>query len=57
MGLGARRSGSPNRKAIVNVRQSSPHQVVNKQESLRLQYALCQDRGEIAEDLPAERRW
>jgi len=30
------------RKAIVYVRQSSPHQVVSHQESLRLQYALKQ---------------
>jgi len=31
-----------NRKAIVYVRQSTPHQVVSNQESLRLQYALRQ---------------
>jgi DNA invertase Pin-like site-specific DNA recombinase len=36
-----------NRKAIVYVRQSSPHQVVNNQESLRLQYALCQRAREL----------
>lgn len=30
------------RKAIVYIRQSSPHQVINNQESLRLQYALSQ---------------
>jgi len=29
-----------NRHAIVYVRQSTPHQVVSNQESLRLQYAL-----------------
>jgi DNA invertase Pin-like site-specific DNA recombinase len=31
-----------NRKAVVYIRQSTPHQVVSNQESLRLQYALCQ---------------
>ena len=30
------------RKAVVYVRQSHPHQVLGNQESLRLQYALCQ---------------
>ncbi|WP_206078558.1 recombinase family protein [Poseidonocella sp. HB161398] len=30
------------RRAIVHIRQSTPHQVVSNQESLRLQYALCQ---------------
>jgi DNA invertase Pin-like site-specific DNA recombinase len=30
------------RKAIIYIRQSSPHQVLNNQESLRLQYALQQ---------------
>lgn len=30
------------RKAVVYIRQSPPHQVVSNQESLRLQYALCQ---------------
>ncbi len=30
------------RKAIVYIRQSSPHQVISNQESLRLQYALSQ---------------
>jgi len=30
------------RRAVVYVRQSRPHQVVNNQESLRLQYALRQ---------------
>lgn len=30
------------RKAVVYIRQSTPHQVVTNQESLRLQYALCQ---------------
>ena len=28
------------RKAIIYIRQSSPHQPINNQESLRLQYAL-----------------
>src|SRR5216117_3475560 len=35
------------RKAIIYIRQSTPHQVVNHQESLRLQYAL----GERARQL------
>ena len=30
------------RKAIIYIRQSSPHQMVSNQESLRLQYALRQ---------------
>jgi DNA invertase Pin-like site-specific DNA recombinase len=30
------------RKAIISIRQSSPHQVLTNQESLRLQYALCE---------------
>ncbi len=30
------------RKAIIYVRQSTPHQVLSNQESLRLQYALQQ---------------
>src|ERR1700723_1722700 len=30
------------RKAVVYIRQSTPHQVVSNQESLRLQYALRQ---------------
>jgi hypothetical protein len=30
------------RKAIIYIRQSSPHQVLTNQESLRLQYALRQ---------------
>lgn len=35
------------RKAVISIRQSTPHQVVNHQESLRLQYAL----GERARQL------
>ena len=35
------------RKAVVYVRQSTPHQVVNNQESLRLQYALHQRAREL----------
>ncbi|MEJ6487699.1 recombinase family protein [Nostoc punctiforme UO1] len=31
-----------NRKAIIYIRQSTPHQLVSNQESLRLQYALRQ---------------
>ena len=30
------------RKAVIYIRQSSPHQVLSNQESLRLQYALRQ---------------
>ena len=30
------------RKALIYIRQSSPHQVLTHQESLRLQYALAQ---------------
>ena len=37
------------RKAVVYIRQSTPHQVVSNQESLRLQYALCQRARELAE--------
>ena len=42
------------RKAIIYIRQSSPHQVLSNQESLRLQYALEQralDLGWRAEDI------
>jgi DNA invertase Pin-like site-specific DNA recombinase len=35
------------RKAVVYIRQSTPHQVVSNQESLRLQYALCQRAHEL----------
>ena len=35
------------RKAVVYVRQSTPHQVVSNQESLRLQYALRQRAREL----------
>jgi DNA invertase Pin-like site-specific DNA recombinase len=35
------------RKAVVYVRQSSPQQVINNQESLRLQYALRQRAREL----------
>lgn len=35
------------RKAIVYIRQSTPHQVVSNQESLRLQYALCQRANDL----------
>ncbi len=35
------------RKAVVYIRQSTPHQVVSNQESLRLQYALRQRAGEL----------
>src|ERR1700686_5644598 len=35
------------RKAVVYVRQSSPQQVINNQESLRLQYALRQPAREL----------
>jgi DNA invertase Pin-like site-specific DNA recombinase len=36
-----------NRKAVVYIRQSTPHQVVSNQESPRLQYALCQRAREL----------
>src|ERR1700760_2030078 len=35
------------RKAVVYIRQSSPHQVISNQESLRLQYALRQRAREL----------
>ncbi len=35
------------RKAIIYIRQSSPHQVLTNQESLRLQYALHERAGEL----------
>jgi len=35
------------RKAIIYIRQSSPHQMVSNQESLRLQYALRQKGVEL----------
>ena len=42
------------RKALIDVRQSTPHQVLSNQESLRLQYALHQRALELgwrAEDI------
>ena len=36
-----------NRKAVIYIRQSSPHQVLTNQESLRLQYALQQRACEL----------
>jgi DNA invertase Pin-like site-specific DNA recombinase len=35
------------RKAVIYIRQSSPHQVITNQESLRLQYALRQRASEL----------
>jgi DNA invertase Pin-like site-specific DNA recombinase len=35
------------RKAVIYIRQSSPHQVLANQESLRLQYALRQRACEL----------
>ena len=35
------------RKAVIYIRQSTPHQIVNNQESLRLQYALHQRAGDL----------
>ena len=35
------------RKAIIYIRQSSPHQMISNQESLRLQYALSQRGAEL----------
>ena len=40
------------RKALIYIRQSSPHQVLSNQESLRLQYALKQ-RAESSSGLAA----
>ena len=37
------------RRAVVYVRQSTPHQVLSNQESLRLQYALRQRARDLAE--------
>ena len=35
------------RKAVIYIRQSSPHQAISNQESLRLQYALHQRAREL----------
>lgn len=35
------------RKAMIYIRQSSPHQAISNQESLHLQYALCQRASEL----------
>jgi DNA invertase Pin-like site-specific DNA recombinase len=35
------------RQAVIYIRQSSPHQVLTNQDSLRLQYALCQRAREL----------
>jgi len=48
------------RRAVVYVRQSSPQQVLNNQESLRLQYALRQrarDLGEAARGSARDSTW
>jgi hypothetical protein len=45
------------RKALIYIRQSTPHQVLSNQESLRLQYALQQralDLGWRTEDIGSE---
>ena len=47
MGSELVKSNHLSRKAVVYVRQSTPHQVVNNQESLRLQYALHQRAREL----------
>jgi DNA invertase Pin-like site-specific DNA recombinase len=47
MGSELVQSNHLSRKAVVYVRQSTPHQVVNNQESLRLQYALHQRAREL----------
>jgi DNA invertase Pin-like site-specific DNA recombinase len=39
-----------NRKAIIYVRQSSPHQVLTNQESLKLQYSLKKKALELGWD-------
>ena len=38
------------RKAVIYIRQSTPHQVISNQESLRLQYALRQRAGDLGWD-------
>src|SRR3978361_2181136 len=38
------------RKAVIYIRQSTPHQVITNQESLRLQYALRQRAGDLGWD-------
>ena len=40
------------RRAVIYIRQSSPHQVLTNQESLRLQYALRQQAKQLT--LPGE---
>jgi DNA invertase Pin-like site-specific DNA recombinase len=47
MGSELVKSNHLTRKAVVYVRQSTPHQIVNNQESLRLQYALHQRAREL----------
>ena len=42
------------RKAVIYIRQSTPHQVVNHQESLRLQYALHDRARQLGPD-PGDR--
>ncbi len=45
--LRSRHCEPPGRKAVLYIRQSSPHQVLTNQESLRLQYALRQRAREL----------
>ncbi len=40
------------RKAVIYIRQSTPHQVISNQESLQLQYALRQRARELGWDDP-----
>src|SRR3712207_3440814 len=40
-------------RAVIYIRQSSPHQVLTNQESLRLQYALRQRAGDLGWDKTA----
>ena len=40
--LGPRHAAAPVPPAVIYIRQSTPHQVLTNQESLRLQYALRQ---------------
>ena len=35
------------RKAVIYIRQSTPHQVITNQENLRLQYALRQQASDL----------
>ena len=42
------------RKAVIYIRQSTPHQVLTNQESLRLQYALHQRARDLGVSVTAD---